>query len=218
MPIEYEPPPLPVHAPKYSLWTGARASFMAFGFSFYQQKDSDHTESTGNFVGNGLATELNLGARLAHRYIPYVFYEHGFMAQGHRFEGSDASSSTDFFGIGFRFGGADDIGFVSDLSVGKRIIHVSNGSESYSMSGLEIFKLGLGAEFRLQTLFTIEVMGTVSGGTLNDTTGDITFSPEGSKDGRTHPSFVNGDTFGNFNTTYVNLTLGVGIHFDVFGK
>lgn len=217
-PVEYAPTEPPTHAPKFSLWVGPRLSYMGFGLSFFQRRGgTQEPETTGNFVGNGLATQLDLGARLAHKYVPYVFWEHGFMKQGHRFEGTDASSSTEFYGLGFRFGGADDVGFVSDLSVGKRIVRVSRGSETYEMSGLEIFKLGLGAEFRLQTLFTIEIMGTVSGGSMSDTSGTVHYGTEGAKDGLFEPDFRNGDIIRNA-TTYVNLTLGAGIHFDVFGK
>jgi hypothetical protein len=218
-PVEYVPPEPPTHAPKFSLWMGPRLSYMGFGFRFYEHSTGTDLvpETTGNFVGNGLATQLDLGARLAHKYVPYVFWEHGFLGQGHRFEGTNATSSSEFYGIGFRFGGADDVGFISDLSFGERIIRVSNGSDTYEMSGLEIFKLGLGAEFRLQTLFTLEIMGTVSGGSMTDTKGTVTYGAEGAKDGLTHPDFENGALINN-QSTYVNLTLGVGMHFDVFGK
>ena len=85
------------------------------------------------------------------------------------------------------------------------------------MSGLEIFKLGLGAEIRLATLFTLEPMLTLSGGSLTDTEGDIKYGPEGSKDGILGPEFKNGSVI-KANMTYVVLSLGVGFHFDVFGK
>jgi hypothetical protein len=227
-PVEYEPPEPPTHAPKFSLWVGPRLSYMGFGFSFYQHNTGTDlsSETTGNFVGNGLATQLDLGARIAHKYVPYLFWEHGFMKQGHRFEGTNATSSTDFYGIGFRFGGADDVGFISDLSIGERIVKVSDGTDTYEMTGLEIFKLGLGAEFRLQTLFTIEIMGTVSGGSLSDTSGSIKYGTAGAGDGvagagtaydtgkRDYES--NGSLRNQ--STYINLTIGAGVHFDIFGK
>lgn len=211
-PVEYQEPEVPVHAPKFSLWVGPRLTYTGFGFSFFEDRTPDHNpETTGNFLGNGVVLGGDLGARLAHKYIPYLFYEHGFMGKGHHFEGTGASSSTDFYGIGFRFGGADDVGFISDLSIGKRVVRVSNGGETYELSGLEIFRLGLGAEFRLQTLFTIEAMLTVSGGSMSDTSGTIHY------DNNNEPDFKNGDVVRNA-TTYVVLGLGAGIHFDVFGK
>ena len=228
-PVQYTPPPEPTHAPKFSLWVGPRLTYQGFGFSFFQNS-LGNAETTGNFLGNGVAPELDLGARLAHKYIPFVFWEHGFYGKGHRYEGTDTSATTDFYGLGFRFGGADDIGFVSELMIGKREIHVSQGSQTFTMSGLEIFKLGLGAEFRLDTLFTIEVMASVSGGSMSDQQSSgcngaapcVPYGAAGSGDGLKEPNPAKNDgsrdTIINQGTTYVVLGLGVGIHFDVFGK
>lgn len=217
-PVEYAEPEPPTHAPKFSLWVGPRLSYMGFGFSFFTNR-SGKSETTGNFVGNGLAPQLDVGARISHRYIPYLFWEHGFLPAGHRFEGASASASTDFYGIGFRYvsGDVDTVGFLTDISIGKRVVSVTNNGQTYSMSGLEIFKLGLGAEIRAATLFSITPLFSISGGSLNDTEGTVTFSPEGSKDGITEPAFRNGETIENARA-YVVLSLGVGVHFDVFGK
>jgi hypothetical protein len=191
---------------------------MGFGFSWYTNADRK-SETTGNFLGNGVAPELDIGARLSHRYIPYLFIEHGFMAAGHRFDGlQGASASTDFYGIGFRFlsGDPDSVAFCSDIAIGKRVVTVRNDGQSYSMSGLEIFRLGLGAEIRAATLFTIEPMLGISGGSLNDASGSITFAPN-QGDNATGPRYKNGQTIDD-SKAYVMLSLGVGVHFDVFGK
>lgn len=217
-PVQYVEPETPTHAPKFSLWVGPRLSYMGFGFSWYRYAEGN-SETTGNLVGNGVAPELDIGARISHRYIPYLFIEHGFLATGHRFEGlSDTSASTDFYGIGFRFlsGDADSVSFCSDISIGKRVVTVRNGNETYSMSGLEIFRLGLGAEIRLATLFTIEPMLGISGGSMNDSSGSVTFAPN-QGDSVTHPRYQNGQTIDD-SRPYVMLSLGMGIHFDVFGK
>ena len=217
-PVDSEEPERPTHAPKFSLWVGPRLSYMGFGFSFYRNADRT-SETTGQLVGNGMAPEIDLGVRFAHRYAAFVFYEHGFLLAGHRFDGqTGASASTDFYGVGFRFlsGDVDSVAFASDISIGKRVVTVKNGSETYSMSGLEIFRLGLGAEIRVTTLFTIDPMLSVSGGTLNDTEGTVTFAPN-QGDGSTSPPFKNGQTLDDARP-YVMLSLGVGVHFDVFGK
>src|SRR5690606_25374956 len=134
--------------------------------------------------------------RISYRYIPYVYWEHGFMAQGHRFAASDASSSTDFYGVGFRYlsGDVDSVAFLTDLSIGRRVVSVSNGSQSYSMSGLEYFRLGLGAEIRLATLFALTPLFSISSGALNDTEGTIDFACDasGCGDGLTQPTYANG--------------------------
>jgi hypothetical protein len=201
---------------------GPRLSFLGFGFSFYDNQ-REEPETTGNFLGNGFATELNVGARISYHYIPYLFWEHGFMGQGHRFAGTNAHSSTDFYGIGFRYssGDVDEVAFVTDLSIGERVVSVSEGSQSYSMSGIEFFRLGLGAEIRLATLFSISPLVSISSGSLNDSKGNVNFAcgpnngPCG--DGVTNPRYTNGQVIDE-SRAYVVLSAGLGIHFDVFGK
>jgi hypothetical protein len=217
-PVDYVEPEVPTHAPKLSLWVGGRLGYMGFGFSWYRNEDQT-SETTGNLVGNGLAPEVDVGARISHRYMPYLFWEHGFLPAGHRFAGEkDASGSTDFYGIGFRFlsGDVNSVSFVSDLAIGNRVVTVSNGGQTYKMSGLEYFRLGLGADIRVMTLFTIEPLLSVSTGSLNDTEGSVTFAPN-QGDGATHPRFQNGKTIEDARR-YVMLSLGVGVHFDLFGK
>lgn len=216
-PVEYEPPDPPTHAPKFSLWMGPRLSYMGFGFNWYENPDGN-PETTGNLVGNGVATELDLGARISHRYIPYIFWDHGFLGAGHRFDGMNASAATDYYGIGFRFlsGDVDSVAFLTEIAVGMRSVTMKNGAQKYSMSGLEFFKLGLGAEIRVMTLFSIEPVLSISSGRMSDTEGTIDFAPN-QGDGSTKPPFTGN---GNVRTAlpYVMLSLGVGVHFDVFGK
>lgn len=222
-PVKYvlAPPLDEDHAPKYSLWAGARLSFVAFGFSFYENENGE-TETTGNYIKNGVAPQIDVGARISYRYVPYLFWEHGFMGQGHRFEGTDARGTTDFYGIGFRYvsGDVDSVAFLTDLSIGKRVITISNGSQTYEMSGLEFFRLGLGAEIRVKTLFTLSPLFSISSGALNDSEGDINFgcvSKGPCLDGLSHPTYTNGKVLDS-SRAYVVLSLGMGIHFDIFGK
>jgi hypothetical protein len=215
-PVDYHEPEVPTHAPKFSLWVGPRLSYMGFGFSWYSYPEGQ-SETTGSLVGNGFGPQFDLGARISYRYIPFIFIEHGFLAAGHRFQGdSNASASTDFYGIGFRFlsGDADFVSFCSEISIGKRVVSVRNGSGTYSMSGLELFHLGLGAEIRLATLFTVEPMLGVSTGSMNDSSGSISFGPSSDQP---HPPNQSGQTI-DTSKNYVFLSLGVGVHFDVFGK
>jgi hypothetical protein len=85
------------------------------------------------------------------------------------------------------------------------------------MSSLEIFRLGLGAEVRISTLFVLSPMATISGGVMSDTDGNVQFSPAGSGDTLTHPRFNSGNQV-NEQTTYVVVGIHCGAHFDVFGK
>ncbi|MBX3218558.1 MAG: hypothetical protein KF850_41515 [Labilithrix sp.] len=217
--VPVAPPEPETHAPKYSLWTGARLSYVGFGFSFYEN-EGGQPETTGNFLGNGVAPQIDVGARISYRYIPYLFWEHGFMGQGHRFDGSQARSSTDFYGIGFRYvsGDVDSVAFLTDLSIGKRVVSVSNGTQTYSMSGIEFFRLGLGAEIRVATLFALTPLFSISSGALNDSEGDVAFTCAPScADGVQGPTYKNGQVIQSARA-YVVLSLGLGIHFDVFGK
>jgi hypothetical protein len=221
------PPPVPPseplvhvpHAPQYALWVGPRLSFIAFGLSFYQN-ERGLAETTGNFLGSGLGPQLDLGARLAQRYIPYVFFERGFMGQGRHYEGTGSTSTTDFFGLGFRYlsGDVDTLAFLTEVSIGKRVVRVSNGGDAYSMSGIEFFRLGLGAEIRVSTLFAMSPLLTVSSGSFSDTSGDLPFGCAPNCPGSVNsPTFRNGQPIDD-SKAYVVLSLGVGAHFDVFGK
>ncbi len=214
------PPPVPIgkHAPMFALWTGARLGAIGFGGFFYQNELGD-SETTGNFITPGVTGQVDLGARLAKRYVPYVFWEHGFVGPGHRFSGEPASASTDFRGLGFRYslGNPDSVSFLSDLSIGLRTISVSAQGSTYKMSAWELFRFGLGAEIRLATRFTISPLAWVSGGSMSDTSGTVTYSAQGSGDGLTHPTYINGQTI-NQPRTYLVIGIGIGGHFDLIGK
>jgi hypothetical protein len=229
-PVMYAPPPPPVlyqepertaHAPKFSLWTGARLGLIGYGGNFYDNNapPNGHPETTGNFVGNGLALEIDVGVRLGKRYIPFLALELAGMPAGHRFEGSDAKASTSFLGIGFRYlgGDVDSVAFASELSFGVRTVQVTNGGDTYQMKSIEILRLGLGAEFRISTLFTLSPMFTLSGGTMTDTSGSVKYSAAGSGDGLGSPTYVNGAPIAS-QRGYTVVSLGCGAHFDFFGK
>jgi hypothetical protein len=217
-PYEYVEPTPPTHAPYYSLWTGARAGLLTFSNAFYTNQ-LGHAESTGNFVRPGLALEADVGARLAKRYLPYAFWEHGFMGAGHRFDGASASAQTDLFGIGFRYTAfdVDNIGLLTDLSFGFRSLSVHSGSESFTMRSLEIFRFGIGAEIRMSTMFVLSPMISIATGAMNDTDGTIHFSQKGSGDGLTQPTYNSGKTIDQQNG-YIMVLLGLGGHFDLLGK
>lgn len=226
-PVTYAPPPPPVlyeepertaHAPKFALWVGGRLGLIGYGGNFYTN-EQNRPETTGNFVRNGLALELNVGARLGKRYIPYFALEVAGMPAGHRFDGADAKASTSFLGIGFRYlgGDVDSVAFASDLSFGFRTVQVASGGDTYKMSAIEILRIGLGAEIRISTLFTLSPMFTLSGGTMTDTDGTVKYGPNGTGDGLTTPTYQKGALI-DFQRGYTVVTLGCGAHFDFFGK
>jgi hypothetical protein len=216
--------PMPeVHAPRYSLWAGARAGLLAYSGGLYiNNQNTGAVETTGNFIRPGLGLELDVGARLAGRYIPYVGYEYGFVQPGHRFEGAtaDTTAHTSFLGIGFRYmaGDIDSVAFASDLSFGVRTFSVTSGGSTWQISGLEIFRLGLGAEVRINDRFTVSPMVTLSGGSLSDTSGNVSFAPN-QGDGMSGPPFNgSGNVPGWARTSYYAVFVGCGAHVDLFGR
>lgn len=215
-PVVQTPEPTPedkrnkTHAPEWALWTGARVGAIGFGNAFYGGPRAD---TTGNWVQTGLSIEADVGARLGARHVPYVFYEQSFYIPGRRLDGTGAVIMSRFFGLGFRYTAfdPDTIGFVADVSIGLRTISAYQNGHTFEMSGFETFRLGLGLEIRLSTLLVISPLAYVSGGVLTETNGTVTF-----KDG-TMPPFQNGQGITD-QRGYLVFGLGVGAHFDLFGK
>jgi hypothetical protein len=182
-----------------------------------------YTETTGNFVTNGAALEVDVGARIERRYIPYLALELGFVGAGHRFDQTPASAGTSFVGVGVRLlaGDVDNVSFASELSFGFRKLQVSRSdtNETWSATGFEFLRLGLGAEIRLSTRFTLTPMVTVSGGTFTDTTGHIAFAPHQGDGLSGTPDYVNHGQIGSDSQkTYEAFVVGCGAHFDLIGK
>ncbi len=209
------------HAPAYALWLGGSAGFLAYSGGLYINDpiSPSGVETTGNFVRPGSALEADIGARLARRYIPYFTVELGLVGAGRRFDGTPTSASTSFVGVGFRYmaGDVDSVSFVSDISFGWRKFQVSNPSGTWSASGFELFRLGVGADIRLSTRATVSPMITLSGGTLTDTSGNIQFAPN-QADGQTQPLFAGGPIPSAYQQTYFAIVFGCGVHVDLFGE
>jgi hypothetical protein len=222
-PVVYIAPEAPPHAPPFSLWLGARLGLLVYAGGLYvNDQATGSEETTGNFVQPGLGVEIDVGARLAQRYTPYLALEYGFVGTGHRFEGSTASTSahTSFIGGGFRYlsGNPDTISFSSEISFGVREFDVSSGSSTYSLSGIEIFRLGLGPEIRVNNLVTISPMLSFSWGAMHDTSGTVAFAPN-QGDGQQSPPFSgSGNIPGWAQATYYAIFIGCGAYADLFGK
>jgi hypothetical protein len=193
---------------------------LAYGGGLYLDNQATQAQETvGNFVSPGLAVELNVGARIEHRYIPYLVGELGLVGAGHRFEGTSTTASTSFAGIGFRFlaGDVNGISLISDLSFGIRKFQVSRNNQTWSAMGLELFRVGVGADVRLSNLFTLSPLLTLSGGTLSNTSGYVAYAPNQGDGVTGTPSFQGGSIPGNDQATYYAVALGCAAHFDLFG-
>jgi hypothetical protein len=203
-----------VHAPKYSLWLGLRLGLLFYGGGMYQDPNTGNITRVGSYVTNGLALEADVGARISHRYIPYLALELGLVGPGSQFSGTSASAGTSFLGLGFRFlaGDANSVSFASDLSFGLRKFEVTEGNQTWTASTLEFLRLGLGADIRFTSYFTISPLVTFSGGTLTDTSGALTGAVQ------TPPYVNNGQIPGGAQANYYAIVLGCGAHFDLLGK
>jgi len=215
---------LPKHAPEYSLWLGGSLGVLGYAGALYindaaPPPGNSGIETTGNFIRPGLALQGDVGVRLARRYIPYLALEVGLVGAGRRFDGTSTNASTSFIGLGFRYlaGDVDSVSFASDLSFGFRKFEVSNATGTWSAAGIEIFRLGFGADVRLSTRATISPMLTISGGQLTDTSGTIQFAPNQS-DMQSPPFTGNSGIPASDQETYFAIVLGCGVHVDLLGN
>jgi hypothetical protein len=178
------------------------------------------TETTGNFVRPGLGIELDAGARLARRYIPYVALELGAVPPGRRFDPANTSARTSFLGFGFRLlsGDVDSVAFASDISFGRRTFSISSDGSTWSASGWEYFRLGLGVEVRVNDRFTVSPLVSFSEGSLTDTSGSVKFAPN-QPDGMVGPPYSGtGGIPGFGQSNYFTVMVGCGAHVDLFGR
>ncbi len=211
----------PRHAPRNAFWLGARLGLLAYGGGLYVgDQNTGAVETTGNFIRPGAALEFDVGARLARHYVPYFGVELGLAAPGRRFDSTDTQTGTTFVGVGFRYiaGDTDSVAFVSDISFGIRRFTASSSTGTWSAWGIELFRVGLGAEIRLTNYLTLSPLITVSGGSLTDTSGNISFAPN-QPDGQSGPPFEGNGTIPSYaQTNYYAVVLGCGAHFDLFGR
>ncbi len=197
---------------------------LAYGGGLYLDNLATQAQETvGNFVQPGLGVELDVGARIERRYIPYLVVELGLVGAGHRFDGMSANANTSFAGIGFRFlaGDVNGVSLVSDLSFGFRRFQVNSSGQTWSATGLELFRVGVGADLRLSSSFTLSPMLTLSGGSLQTTSGYVAYAPgqgdgvAGTPDSNTFP---NGSIPSSYQSTYYAVAIGCGAHFDLFAR
>ena len=217
-PLEYRyrPAPKPVHAPRFALWTGVRLTFQTFGNGFFRN-ELGRSETTGGYLNPGIGTELNVGARLEKRYIPYLLFDRMWaFGTGRRFDGGSAYAQLLGFGFRYVFGNPDFFAGFVDLSFGLRDVAVSAHGQSYSMRSFEFLRMSAGAEIRLHSRFVLSPMITLSSGVMNDTTGTIAYAP-GQRDGLTAPRYRDGEPIEE-SASYLVFAIGTGAHFDLFGK
>jgi hypothetical protein len=195
---------------------------LAYGGGLFLDNPATQAQETvGNFVRPGLDLEVDVGARIDRRYIPYLVGELGVVGPGHRFEGVSASAGTSFLGVGFRFlaGDVNSVTLVSDLSFGVRRFQVSSGGQTWSAMGLELFRVGVGVDWRLSDHLSVSPMLTLSGGSLSSMSGFVAYAPnQGDGLTGTPTNFANGSIPGSSQSTYYAVALTCGAHYDLLSK
>lgn len=171
-------------APYNALWLGARfGALFPYGNAFDYAVTPTHEigERWEGLASNGFVVEGDAGLRLARYYVIYGFWEHGELSTGSdetwRTDASTAFGDqryarTDFPGIGLRWSSRPDTaGFVVDTGLGYRWFKERWATNTVMrLSGAE-FRIGFGADVRLNPMFTLSPMLMFSFGSF--TTGSL---------------------------------------------
>jgi hypothetical protein len=171
-------------------------------------------------VTPGPTIQVDVGARLGRRFTPFVFYERAVLGVGRRFEGESGTSAySELWGMGLRFSAGDvnTAAFLTEISIGERTVGVTANGQTYTISGFEYFKLGLGAEIRISSLLVLSPLASLSTGAMTNTSGAVNFSAAGSADGVKQPPYENGAPIQD-QRGYVMFSLTCGAHFDLLGR
>jgi hypothetical protein len=205
-----------------SFWVGARlGAIFPFGSAYTVAYDPSGYYAYGRdwsgLASGGPAFEVDAGARVSRRYIIYGFWEHGILGTGGDSTwreatqaylpvtssfGDQSSASTDCPGLGFRWSSTpDSVGLVLDLGIGYRLFHESWASgATMTLQGFGDFRVGFGADIRVNRLFSLSPLLMFSTGEFHDRNYTAPRQPE-----RPIPSYTG---------PHGTATLSVGGHFD----
>lgn len=219
----YEPPPPPVArhvAPKYSLWLGVRAGwFLPFGNVFARALPPDQYGFYGfqrvpwsDYSSSGLMLEADAGARIGRNYAVFALWERAQLGSGSADEdlyGKQGGADSDFWGLGVRTTtNPNRIGLLVEVAVGYRRARATweDGTELRFTDGAIEGRLGVGADIRINPLFSLSPLVTVGMGSFGTIRRVL---PDGSSYDE-----ARGRDEGD---SHAWLTLGVGGHVDLFG-
>jgi hypothetical protein len=209
---------LPRHrAPATSLWLGARGGVL-FPSGYLYDEGTDPYYPNGpawsDLAGSGPLFELDVGARLARRYLLFAAWEHAELGTGgdswYQINfGSQTRARTDFAGVGFRWSSSpDDVGLALELGLGYRWFKERWGEPGteyrLSMEGFGEFRFGLGADIRVSRVVAISPMLMISEGVFNDRELGQPGQPM--------------QPIRSYAAAHQTVTLSLGAHFDVAGS
>lgn len=160
-------------APDYSLWLGAGLGWtLPFGNLWgicsradaYGQCLVVDGVPTHDYIRQGPAAELDLGARLARHYNLYGLWEHSWLGAGSAtsdVRGQPNHGETDFLAVGLRVStDPDGLGFLLDIAMGTRRMRAvwSDGTELQMTEAPFETRMGIGADVRLSEHWSLTPM------------------------------------------------------------
>lgn len=214
------PPPQPKHlAPRSSFWVGARpgvlfplGSMWLDGQPVGELCCVDSVRPFGEFAGPGPSLGLDAGVRFGRHYQAFLFWERAWLSSGalHGAFGGQEGAISSMFGGGFRFNTHPDaLGMILELGLGYRTFEAEwqSGTRLAAADDLFSTRVGFGAGWRLNELYTIELLALIGGGSFTDI--EWTFA-----DGSKQDALTAYDRYGQ----YIPLGIQFAFHWDVVGS
>ena len=229
----YQAPPPPsrspksregIGAPSLALWVGARAGWdFPLGSAFRDRIGAVRPESS--FVSSGPVLQIDLGARIARRLVPFAFAARTFASGGaastipsatprqglpneppQGIVSEVASASSTLVGLGMRYlFSPDDWGAAVEISYAYRLTRAEfRDGTVYRADAPGLLRLGAGLEVRVSRIVSVSPMLVASVGSYSDVT---TQRPDGPERSVVAEVLTHG---------YVGLVLGGG--FDLFSR
>ena len=167
--LEPPPPPEPRHvAPRTALWASVRLGwFFPFASAYatgVKDPDANIIYLTPvpwtKYVHSGPSFELDIGARLARNYNAFALWQRTqFRAGSTNLYGGQSGGDSDYFAGGLRAtSDADHLGVFTELALGYRQARArsDDGSELQMTGGAFEGRIGLGLDWRLSELFSVQ--------------------------------------------------------------
>lgn len=170
--FEPPPPPLPRHvAPRTALWLGARVGWLVPFGSAYALGVADPYGNVyltsvpfSDFLRSGPAFEIDAGVRLGRHYNLFGLYQRTQLRSGtaeRNLHGGQNGGDSDYFAGGLRASSdADGIGLLTEITLGYRQARAKweDGTELRMTGGAFEGRIGLGADLRLNEVFSLSPM------------------------------------------------------------
>ncbi len=159
--------------PNYSLWFGAGAGWTlpfgdlwgsCAGFDSFGRCAAVTGVPSHDYVAQGPALELDLGARVSRYYNIYGLWEHSWLGAGSATSanrGQPDHAESDFLALGIRVStDPEQLGFVLDIAVGSRRMRAvwADGTELQMTDAPFETRLGIGADVRLGESWSLSPM------------------------------------------------------------